>query len=269
MALAEPLSPTPSPAEPGSVAVRDKVRIRFAKTGDLRLVSHHDLMQCFERMLRRAALPFHATEGFNPKPRMAFALSLALGIVGREEVVELELDEQLPPEEIHARLSRQAPPGLEINSVRRIDRKLRARVRRVCYRLSVPAEYRLGLPERLRALLAAPACWVQRTRPEARRLDIRPYLRDLRLGDGGLEMDFWVTAGGTARPDEVAALLGLGDLLEAGAVLERATLELCDEVGADVPDLQIVKGPDQPGGAETPRRPAPTALVPGPLSFES
>ena len=74
--------------------VRDKVRIRFRKGGELRLVGHHDLMRCFERMLRRAQLPFHSTEGFNPKPRLIFALSLGLGIVGSEEVVELELDEE-------------------------------------------------------------------------------------------------------------------------------------------------------------------------------
>src|SRR5947209_15385925 len=108
--------------------VRDKLRIRFRKHRDLRLISHHDLMRCFERMLRRAALPFHATEGFNPKPRMAFALSLALGIVGCEEVLELELDAWLSPEEIHERLTRQAPAGLEILSVRRIERKRKANV---------------------------------------------------------------------------------------------------------------------------------------------
>src|SRR5208337_354493 len=76
----------PTPAAPEPEPVREKVRIRFRKGGDLRLVSHHDLMHVFERMFRRAALPFHPTEGFNPKPRMAFALSLALGIVGCEEV---------------------------------------------------------------------------------------------------------------------------------------------------------------------------------------
>src|SRR5205807_8000052 len=105
---------------------RDKVRIRFRKYRDLRLISHHDLMRCFERMLRRAALPFHSTEGFNPKPRMAFALSLALGIEGHEEVVELELDEELPPDEVQARLSRQAPAGMEILSVRRVPCSTRA-----------------------------------------------------------------------------------------------------------------------------------------------
>ena len=101
--------------------VRDKVRIRFRKAGDLRLISHHDLLRSFERMLRRAALPFHSTAGFNPKPRLVFALTLPLGVVGCEEVVELELDAELSLEELRQRLVQQAPPGLEILSVQRID----------------------------------------------------------------------------------------------------------------------------------------------------
>src|SRR5438477_854091 len=118
--------------------VRDKYRIRFRKAGDLRLVSHHDLMRCFERMLRRAALPFHSTRGFNPRPRLVFALSLPLGVVGCEEVVELELDEVLPAYEVRERLARQTPPGLEILSARRIDVRAGAHVRGLCYRVAVP-----------------------------------------------------------------------------------------------------------------------------------
>src|SRR5262252_1618237 len=101
--------------------VVEKIRLRFRKDAALRLVSHHDLLRCFERMLRRAALPFHSSEGFHPKPRFVFALSLPLGIVGCEEVVELELDEPIPPDEVHARLVAHTVPGLEILSVRRLE----------------------------------------------------------------------------------------------------------------------------------------------------
>src|SRR5262245_30862643 len=83
--------PAPRPAAPV-----DKVRLRFRKTGPLRLLSHHDLLRCFERLLRRAGLPVHRTHGFHPHPRLVFALSLPLGVVGCEEVAELELDEILP-----------------------------------------------------------------------------------------------------------------------------------------------------------------------------
>src|SRR5262249_10980397 len=99
----------------------DKVRIRFRKDGDLRMVSHHDLMRCFERMLRRAALPVRPTSGFHPKPRLVFALSLPLGVVGCDEVAELELDQPVSPAEVHQHLARQAPAGLTIVAVHRVE----------------------------------------------------------------------------------------------------------------------------------------------------
>src|SRR5262245_60301564 len=112
---------------------RDKHRIRFRKSGTLRLVSHHDLKRCFERMLRRAALPFASTEGFHPQPRLVFGLSLALGIVGHDEAADLLLTEEVPAEEVHARLARQAPPGLEILRVERVDPKARILARLATY----------------------------------------------------------------------------------------------------------------------------------------
>jgi hypothetical protein len=291
----QPASPSPPP---GPASVRDKVRIRFRKGNDLRLLSHHDLMKCFERLLRRAGLRFHTTQGFHPKPRLVFALSLALGIIGCEEVVELELDEALPPEEIHERLARQAPPGLDILSIRRIDFRTTAHVRRACYRIAVPPERSANLPEGIASLLASAECWIERTRgawrtppvegdhaeepapAAAHSFNLRPYVRDIRLSSGSLEVDLWVTPNGTARPQEILSVLGLTDLLEAGAVLERSTLELDDEVvrEGEIPDLSDREKihrppcPAEPGRSEpqaVDRKGQPAALLPGPLSFDS
>jgi radical SAM-linked protein len=242
VSLPPPVSPPP---------FRDKVRLRFHKGGDLRLLSHHDLMRTFERMLRRAGLPVHHSQGFHPKPRLVFALSLPLGVVGCEEAAELELKEMLPLEEIADRLNRQCPPGLRLLSVQRVDPRRTAQVRALTYRLAVPPARAAEARSRIAEVLSAAECWVQRTRPQPRRVDIRPFLRDLRLtiragsvSDGGLsvahasgsdqgaslEIDLCLTPSGTARPDEVLAVLGLSDLLEAGGVLERARLELIDEI---------------------------------------
>src|SRR5919112_1889803 len=95
----------------------DKFRFRFSKSGTLRLVSHHDLMRCGERMLRRAAVPFKSTNGFHPTPRLVFALSLPLGVVGRDEGGELELTEPRDADETLARLAAQAPDGLAFTPV--------------------------------------------------------------------------------------------------------------------------------------------------------
>src|SRR5947207_10733006 len=208
--------------------LRDKVRIRFRKNGDLRFISHHDLMRCFERMLRRAALPFHSTQGFNPKPRLLFPQPLALGIVGCREVAELELDGDVSAEDVRERLARQAPQGLEIIDAERIDGSKTAHARLACYRVAVPADRHDALPERIAAVLESSTCWLERKRPRRRQIDVRPYLHGLHLQDGALEIDLLVTPTGTARPEEVLELLGLRDLLENGAIVERVRLELDD-----------------------------------------
>src|SRR5262245_33154027 len=117
--LDRPASPSePATREPGA---RFRYRLRFSKTGDLRLVSHHDLMHVFERMMRRAEIPFAVTQGFHPQPKMSFALSLALGVIGRNEVFDLETKRDVEPDELLARFNRAAPAGLSFSSVTRQD----------------------------------------------------------------------------------------------------------------------------------------------------
>jgi radical SAM-linked protein len=236
---------TTTPPAPHSC---DRVRLRFRKGGALRLLSHHDLMRCFERLLRRSGLPFHNTQGFHPHPRLVFALSLPLGVVGCEEIADLELDEVLPEEEILARLRRHAPPGLDLLGVKRVPLRSSAQVRALVYRLPLPADRVEAVRGKIPALLAATELWQVRHKGQAGdtplsrprdgvgpRVDLRPFLRDLRVsgpdpeGNLALEMDCWFTPAGTAKPVEVLGLLGLTDLLESGAVLERARLELHEE----------------------------------------
>src|SRR3989442_2947008 len=140
MVFDPPSAASHPPGNPASPRGTTKFSIRFRKAGDLRLVSHHDLMHCFERMLRRAELPVLHSHGFNPRPKLVFAQSLALGIVGCAEVAELELDGSLCADDVYERLARQCPPGLEILSVRAIDAKLKGRVRRGVFLVEIPPQ---------------------------------------------------------------------------------------------------------------------------------
>jgi radical SAM-linked protein len=208
----------------------DKLRFRFAKTGHLRLLSHHDLMRCLERMLRRADVPFKSTAGFHPTPRVVFALSLPLGVVGRDEAVEVELTRPCAADETLGRLNAQAPDGLSFTRVSVVPMKATAIPRRVVYRLWPLGQRDVATRDRCEELLRADKIWVDRLRPTPKRLNIRPYIRSLLVDDGVLTLDLWVTQTGTARADELVRLLNLSDLLEAGAVLHRDVLELRDEV---------------------------------------
>jgi radical SAM-linked protein len=180
-------------------------------------------------MMRRAVLPFRSSSGFHPMPRLALASALGLGVVGREEVAELELEEELAPAEVHRRLAENAPAGLQILSVRPIDRRQTAQACRTSYFLPLSVADHPELPARIAALVTQNECWVERQRPHRRSINIRPYVRALTLTAEGLSMEFAVTPQGTARPDEVLDLLGLADLFKSGAVLERTGLEILDE----------------------------------------
>jgi radical SAM-linked protein len=235
----------------------DKIRLRFRKTGVLRLLSHLDLVRSSERMLRRADIPFRSTAGFHPTPRMVFALSLPLGADGLNEVLEVELTTPLDAEDVRTRLSQQAPAGLEFTSAVEIPLKASAVPRSVVYTLDVPAE-RIEPARRIAdGLMASDKVWVDRYKPRPRRLNIRPYLRGISLANRGCEppgaepypavhtagspdprltLSLWVTQTGTARADELLKLLGLFDLLDAGFVLARSELALRDETPSGATD---------------------------------
>jgi len=226
--------------------VGDKIRFRFRKSGDLRLLSHLDLTRCFERMLRRADLPFRSSQGFHPTPRMVFALSLPLGVVGNCEVLELELLSECDIEEVRERLNRQTPQGLSFQSASAVPMKATAMPRRVQYSLDVPESRVPETRNRIREILDSPKVWVDRLKPKPRQLNVRPYLRAITLepiletsppsplseaerGDCRLTLDLWVTPSGTARGDELLKALNLTDLVDGGRIVSRSLLEIHDE----------------------------------------
>ena len=220
MTAATPPTPAASPC---------RVRLRFAKRGALRLVSHHDLMRCLERMLRRAALPVAHTKGFNPRPKATFALALALGIEGRREVLDLELDEPMEPEEVLLRLRAEAPPGFDFFAAEAIGPGRAARVEAASYRLAIPEDRRDEARGAVADLLSLASRPYTRHRPDRTvELDLRPFVLGAGLDDDGvLELRLKVSSDGSARPEEVIDALGLRDLTARGAILCRDDVELC------------------------------------------
>ncbi len=79
-------------------------RITFAKVGSLAFISHLDFFHCLIRALKRARLPLRYSEGFNPRPKISFALPLSVGMEGLAEIVDISLTEELSHSEVAERL---------------------------------------------------------------------------------------------------------------------------------------------------------------------
>jgi hypothetical protein len=78
-----------------------KVRLRYAKIGRLRYLSHLETTTALIRGMRRAGFPFKYTEGFHPGPKVSFGPALSVGTAGLKEYLDMEL---IPPFDIMAGL---------------------------------------------------------------------------------------------------------------------------------------------------------------------
>src|SRR5215467_12649173 len=90
----------PNPAPP-TVA---KVRLRFAKRGRLRFLSHRDVARSFERAVRRAGVPVSHSHGFSPHPRLSWIGAAPTGTASEAEYVEIGLTREVDPAALVAAL---------------------------------------------------------------------------------------------------------------------------------------------------------------------
>ena len=206
--------------------VRPRVRIRFSKQSALRLIGHRDLMRSLERLFRRAGLSLGMSEGYRPKPRVNFPLALAVGIEGRREVMELELNAASPADELLTRLQAQAPAGLRIESLEFLPPDHRkARPVSASYQIAIPVSRLPGLEERIQRLLSASTLLVRRPNRSAP-IDLRASLLALALDEDRLEMRLKTDPGGSAGPRDVLPVLGLQDLEQEGIALTRSDVAI-------------------------------------------
>lgn len=206
--------------------IRKRIRLWFSKRGDLRFLSHRDLLRTLERLFRRANFELSMSEGFHPKPRMSFPSALAVGVIGAREVMELELAEERTADDVLAAIRDQCPEGLEFLSAEELpENAKKAAIRRVRIEMPIPENRQSGVDTRIEQWMAATSHVVQR--PHGKRaIDIRPLVEQLALVEGQLQMTVQVRGDGSVRPREVLEGLGLADLEHKGYCLTRAAVEL-------------------------------------------
>jgi radical SAM-linked protein len=91
-----------------------KILCKYTKTGNLKFISHLDILRLMQRAICRAKIPAKYSEGFNPHMKLAFGFPLSLGIESIGEYFELELTEKLDIEKIVDSLNNTLPNKIRI-----------------------------------------------------------------------------------------------------------------------------------------------------------
>jgi len=96
------------------IAVPTNLRVKFSKTGDMRYLSHQELMTAILRAMRRANIPVAYSAGFHPHPKISFGPALAAGIEGVHEYFDIELTALMNTSDFIERMNHELPEGLRI-----------------------------------------------------------------------------------------------------------------------------------------------------------
>lgn len=96
-----------------------KLKVIFSKTGDMRYISHLDLVRLFQRASRRAGLPVAMTKGYSPHLRISIERALKLGVESSGETAVFSLDGPVAGDDFLTRMNAKLPGGVRIVKVER------------------------------------------------------------------------------------------------------------------------------------------------------
>ena len=97
--------------------IEGKVRMKFCKTGNLKFISHLDLMRTMKGALGRAKAPIKYTEGFNPHPKMVFSLPLPVGAESVCEYLDVTLTSPCDEEKLRDAINAQLTNELRVTEI--------------------------------------------------------------------------------------------------------------------------------------------------------
>src|SRR3989338_11415643 len=96
-----------------------KLETTFCKKGQLKYISHLDIVRLLQRAVRRAELKVSISHGFTPHYRIGFSNALKLGVESEGESAVFTMDGWVDPEEFKKRINEKLPEGVKIISCKK------------------------------------------------------------------------------------------------------------------------------------------------------
>ena len=153
-----------------------KVRIKFSKTGDLMYISHLDLARTMQRIILRAGLDIWYSEGFNPQPKMVFAVPLPTGVESVCELLDIKLNSYMSNEEIMERLNSNFPADMRAIEVYTPEVKLKE-IEYIDYTIKLTSpKINEETPKQILDLLSSKCMILQTTKSGEKEGDISEYI---------------------------------------------------------------------------------------------
>lgn len=97
-----------------------RLRVEYSAGPELKFLANLDMMHLMERALRRAGIPYHLSEGFNPHIRLSMGTVLPVGVWGKHEYFDLDL-EAMDRQEFISCMNEVLPGAVNITDCQQIE----------------------------------------------------------------------------------------------------------------------------------------------------
>lgn len=208
--------------------------IKFSKEGNIRYISHLDLLRLFKRSFKRAGVKLQYSQGFNPHPKMGFAQPLSLGYFSSGEYLEFDTMEPYDTGYILEKINSIMPEGIEIFSCEELPpsgKTLAALTEYADYELLIPLQsgFDGDMKEILERFMTRDHIVVikhQRKSGKDIELDIKPMIEEITgvVDNNNIMITAKLSAGSTANLSPEMVLSTFCDFAEIQ--YDRAEVEI-------------------------------------------
>ena len=193
----------------------------FSKKGDLKYISHLDLIRIIQRGLRISKLPLAFTKGFSPKPILTFSPALELGIEGENEMFIVEMKEKVEINEAIYSINKGLPDGIRLKEGRIIPfekRKILSSECKLYYSIESKEKLLLNKWENLST--------VKKTKKGEKTINLKDYILSVeKTGENSyLIISTFTPTKGSLKITEIAPLI-FRDFNPDSAIIKRQKIE--------------------------------------------
>ncbi len=176
--------------------MRDKIRIKFEKTGTMKFIGHLDVMRYFQKAMRRAHVDIAYSEGFSPHQKMSFAAPLGIGLIGKGEYFDIEVNSLMSSQAMTYALNEVMVESFKVISCKRLPEDVPNAMSSVFaadYVVTVHGNSVKLAPEELSAKILefynqAEIITEKETKKSTRTLDLKPLIYSLTSENGVTKM---------------------------------------------------------------------------------
>ncbi len=195
--------------------VPENYRVKFTKTGSMQFISHLDLCRTMRSALIRAKLPVWYTEGFNPHPKMVFALPLSIGTQSVTEYMDIKMNSEISESDFLSRLDAQFTDEMKILEVYRPQTK---------FNIIKWAEYDIdfaGNIESAKNIFNSPYVVMKKSKSGEKETDIVPYIGKISFSENRINVILSAENDSYLNPEYIASAVSKAANIEDYDIMRR------------------------------------------------